>query len=45
MLKWLTNDTVLEFYEGRDVKFTMDTLTEHYCEVKIEDIANHLINL
>ena len=32
MLKWLTDETVLEFYEGRDVKFTMDTLTEYYCE-------------
>lgn len=32
MFKWLTNDTVLEYYEGRDVTYTMDTLTEHYCE-------------
>ena len=32
MLKWLTDETVLEFYESRDVKFTMNTLTEHYCE-------------
>ncbi|MBR5641170.1 MAG: acetyltransferase [Firmicutes bacterium] len=32
MLKWLTDDRVLEFYEGRDVRFTMETLAEHYLE-------------
>ena len=32
MFKWLTNDTVLEYYEGRDVRFTMDTLSELYME-------------
>ena len=32
MLKWLTDDRVLEFYEGRDVRFTMETLSEHYLE-------------
>ena len=32
MLKWLTDDRVLEFYEGRDVRFTMETLAEHYME-------------
>ena len=32
MLKWLTDDRVLEFYEGRDVRFTMETLAEHYRE-------------
>ena len=30
MLKWLTDDRVLEFYEGRDVRFTMGALTAHY---------------
>ena len=28
MLKWLTDDRVLKYYEGRDVRFTMDTLSE-----------------
>ena len=32
MLKWLTNDTVLEYYEGRDCRFTMDTLSTRYLE-------------
>ena len=30
MLKWLTDDRVLEYYEGRDVRFTMDTLAVHF---------------
>ncbi len=32
MLKWLTDDRVLEFYEGRDVQFNMETLAEHFLE-------------
>lgn len=32
MFKWLINDTVLEYFEGRDVRFTMDTLPELYME-------------
>lgn len=32
MLKWLTDDRVLEYYEGRDANFTMDTLAAHYLE-------------
>ena len=32
MFRWLTDDTVLEFYEGRDVRYTMDTLSEHFLE-------------
>ena len=32
MYKWLTDDRVLEYYEGRDIRFTMDTLTDHYLE-------------
>ena len=32
MLKWLTDDRVLEYYEGRDVRFTMETLSAHYLE-------------
>ena len=32
MLKWLTDDNVLEYYEGRDARFTMETLSEHYLE-------------
>lgn len=32
MLKWLTDERVLEYYEERDVRFTMDTLAVHYLE-------------
>ncbi len=32
MLKWLTDDRVLEYYEGRDIRFTMDTLSALYAE-------------
>ena len=32
MLKWLTDDRVLEYYEGRDVRFTMATLAAHFLE-------------
>ena len=32
MLKWLTDDRVLEYYEGRDVRFTMETLSGHFLE-------------
>ena len=32
MLKWLTDDRVLEFYEVRDVKFTMETLSKTFLE-------------
>ena len=32
MFKWLTDKRVLEYYEGRDVRFTMDTLSAHFLE-------------
>ena len=32
MYKWLTDERVLEYYEGRDVIFTMETLADHYHE-------------
>ena len=32
MLKWLTDERVLEYHEGRDVRFTMDTLAVHFLE-------------
>lgn len=32
MLKWLTDDRVLEFYDGRDTHFTLETLKERYSE-------------
>ena len=32
MFQWLTDQRVLEYYEGRDVKFTMDTSSAHFLE-------------
>ena len=32
ILKWLTDDRVLEYYEDRDVRFTPETLSAHYLE-------------
>ena len=32
LFKWLTDDSVLAYYEGRDVRFTMDTLAQRYGE-------------
>ena len=32
MFKWLTDKRVLEYYEGRDIRFTMDTLSAHFLE-------------
>lgn len=32
MQKWLTDDRILEFYGGRDLKYTLETLSEHYLE-------------
>ena len=32
MYKWLTDDRVLEFYDGRDTKYTMESLIQHYKE-------------
>ena len=32
MLKWLIDERVLEFYGGRDKKYTAETICEHYTE-------------
>ena len=39
MLKWLTDERVLEFYDGRDSKFTAETIREKYTE---EDFSIHI---
>ena len=33
MLKWLTDERVLEFYAGRDTHYSFETLKSHYSEV------------
>ena len=32
LLKWLGDDRVLQYYGGRDLRYTMETLTAHYTE-------------
>lgn len=36
LLKWLTDERVLEFYEGRDKKYTLEEIKKHFSE-KWED--------
>ncbi len=36
LLKWLSNERVLEFYEGRDKKYTLEEIKKHFSE-KWED--------
>lgn len=38
MLKWLTDERVLEFYGGRDKKYTLESLKKHYTEPGFESI-------
>lgn len=43
MLKWLTDDRVLEFYDGRDKKHTQKTIREHYTEQWADEIYRVII--
>lgn len=43
MLKWLTNERVLEFYGGRDKKYTLETLKEHYTEPWEDEVIRVII--
>ena len=43
MLKWLTDDRVLEFYDGRDKKHTQETICEHYTEQWADEIYRVII--
>ncbi len=36
MFKWLTDERVLRYYGGRNLKYTLETLADHYSE-KYED--------
>ena len=42
MLKWLTDERVLEFYDGRDKKYTQEDISEHYMNQR-EDGLNRVI--
>lgn len=43
MLKWLTDDRVLEFYDGRDKKYTYETICEHYKEQWADELYRVII--
>lgn len=43
MLKWLTDDRVLQFYGGRDKKYTLETLKEHYTEPWEDEVIRVII--
>lgn len=43
MLKWLTDERVLEFYGGRDKKYTLETLKEHYTEPWEDEVIRVII--
>ena len=42
MLKWLTDDRVLEYYGGRDQKYTLEKIRKEYIEEDV-DISTRLI--
>ena len=43
MCKWLTDNRVLEFYEGRDKKYTQKEIWEHYTEQWTDEIYRVII--
>lgn len=43
MLKWLTDDRILEFYGGRDKKYTLETLKEHYTKSWKDEVIRVII--
>ena len=43
MLKWLTDERVLEFYGGRDRSYTMETLVEHYNDPADEEVTRVIL--
>ena len=43
LLKWLTDEKVLEFYGGRDKKYTYESLKEHYSKPHKEEFNRVII--
>ena len=43
MLKWLTDNRVLEFYGGRDKKYTLESIKEHYTKKLKDEIIRVII--
>lgn len=43
MLKWLTDERILEFYDGRDKKNTWETICAHYTEQWADELYRVII--
>lgn len=43
LLKWLTDERVLEFYEGRDKTYTIETIKEHFSEEWEDEVLRVII--
>ena len=43
LLKWLSDERVLEFYGGRDKKYTLDEIKKHYSEVWQDEVFRVII--
>ena len=43
LLKWLTDERVLEFYEGRDKKYTLEDIKEHFSEEWEDEVFRVII--
>ena len=43
LLKWLSDDRVLEFYGGRDKKYTINSITEHYSKPWKDEVFRVII--
>ncbi len=43
LLKWLTDERVLEFYEGRDKKYTLEDIKKHFSEKWKDEVFRIII--
>ena len=43
LLKWLTDERVLEFYEGRDKKYTLEGIKEHFSKEWEDEVLRVII--
>ena len=43
MLKWLTDERILEFYGGRDKKYTLESIKEHYTKKWKDEVIRVVI--
>lgn len=43
LYKWLSDERVLEFYGGRDKKYTLETIKEHYTEPWEDEVIRVII--